>query len=238
MATHYNYTGGIVTDGLVLNLDATKRESYPGSGTTWYDLSGYGNHGTMSGAAVQDVGTAAQGIGFDGTNDKVTIPAAASLRPTTAITMEAWVYLNALPGSGWYTVMQAPQSNASHTNPYFDWAIYINYTGGLHARINGESDDLSTGTTSKVSTSTWTQVAITWTGGTNKYYIQGQLVQTKSITTTAIVYDNNTDVLLGVNASSTEDLNGNLTAVRLYNRVLSDAEIQQNYNALKGRYGL
>ena len=237
MATHYNYTGGIVTDGLVLNLDATKKESYPGSGTTWYDLSGNNNHGTLSGASVQDVGTSAQGIGFDGTNDKVTIPADPTLRPTTALTVEAWVYLNSLPAS-WYTIMQAPQSNSSHTANYFDWAIYINYTGGIHIRIDGESDNLGTGTTTKVQASTWTHVAITWTGGTNKYYIQGQLVQTKSISATTITYDNNTDVLLGVNASSTEDLNGNLTAVRLYNKVLTDLEILQNYNALKGRYGL
>ena len=152
--------------------------------------------------------------------------------------MEAWVYLNALPGSGWYTVIQAPQSNSAHTDPYFDWAIYINYTGGLHTRINGESDNLGTGTTAKVSANTWTQVAITWTGGTNKYYIQGELVQTKSISTTAITYDNNTDVLLGVNASSTEDLNGNIATAKIYNRVLSAEEIQQNYNALKGRFGL
>lgn len=237
MATHYNYTGGIVVDGLVLCLDAAKRDSYPSSGTTWYDLSGNNNHGTLSGASVQDVGTIAQGIGFDGTDDKVTIPADGTLRPTTALTMEVWVYLNSLPAS-WYTIIQAPQSNSAHTNPYFDWGLYIHATGGLHARIDGESDNLGTGTTTKVSAGTWTQVAITWTGGTNKYYIQGQLVQTKSITATSITYDNNTDVLLGLNASNSEDLNGNLSTVRLYNEALSDSQILQNYNALKGRFGL
>ena len=43
MSTRYNYTGGIVTNGLVLNLDAAKIDSYPGSGTTWYDISGNNN---------------------------------------------------------------------------------------------------------------------------------------------------------------------------------------------------
>tara|TARA_R110000803_G_scaffold197881_1_gene261514 strand:- start:906 stop:1619 length:714 start_codon:yes stop_codon:yes gene_type:complete len=237
MATHYNFTGNIVTDGLVLNLDATKKQSYPGSGNAWYDLSGNGNHGVLSGASVQDAGTAAQGIAFDGSDDKVTIPADSTLRPTTALTMEAWVYLNSYAAS-WYTVMQAPQSNSAHSTPYFDWGLYIHSTGGLHARIDGESDNLSAGTTTKVQTATWTQVAITWTGGTNEYYIQGQPVQTKSITTTSITYDNNTDVLLGINAGNTEDLNGNLTAVRLYSKALTASEILQNYNALKGRYGL
>jgi hypothetical protein len=48
MATNYNYFGGIVTNGLVLDLDAAKLASYPGTGTAWYDISGNNNNGTLT----------------------------------------------------------------------------------------------------------------------------------------------------------------------------------------------
>jgi hypothetical protein len=69
MAT--NYSPKIVTNGLVLSLDAADKNSYPGSGTTWYDLSGNGNNGTLSAATI---GTTAAGtMTFNGTNTTITI---------------------------------------------------------------------------------------------------------------------------------------------------------------------
>lgn len=226
----------IVTDGLELALDGLNTKSYPGSGTTWYDLSGNDNDGTLSGAAMQDNGTTARNIGFDGTNDKVTIPADASLRPASAFSVEAWVYIGSYPAS-WYSLIQAPQSNASHTNPYFDWAIYIRNDGGLHTRVDG-TDSLSTGTTTKVPTGQWSHIVITWTGGLVSYYLQGNLIQTHSIGVTSITYDNNTDVLIGVNASSTEDFNGNVGYAKFYSIRLTAAQVAQNFNANKQRFGL
>lgn len=230
----------LVTDGLVLALDGGSIKSYPGSGTTWFDLSGNANNGTLSGAAMQDNGTPGRNIGFDGTDDKVTINAAASLRPATAISMEAWLYMNTLPTSqGWYTIIQAPQSNASHLDPYFDWAIYINATGGLHTRINGvgNPNTVPNYTTTYLAAQKWNHVAITWTAGTVRYYINGALIQTAATTQNTIVYDNNTNVLIGLNASNGEDFNGNLAYVRVYNIALTDAQVLQNYQANKTRFG-
>jgi hypothetical protein len=74
MATRYNYTGGIVTDGLVLNLDAAKVDSYPGTGTTWRDLSGNNNNGTLTnGPTFSGIGKQAA-IVFDGVDDYAILP--------------------------------------------------------------------------------------------------------------------------------------------------------------------
>src|SRR6056300_55844 len=70
MATRYNYTGGIVTDGLVLHLDAAKRDSYPGSGTTWYDLSGNGAHSITQTTPTHTFDGKQSYFSFDGTDDQ------------------------------------------------------------------------------------------------------------------------------------------------------------------------
>lgn len=69
------YTGpNIVTDGLVLYLDAANTKSYPGSGTTWNDLSGNGNNGTLiNGYIFNSIGNG--NLVFDGSNDYVNINA-------------------------------------------------------------------------------------------------------------------------------------------------------------------
>jgi hypothetical protein len=74
MSTIYNYTGGLITEGLVLNLDAAKRDSYPGSGTLWKDLSGNGNNGTLTNGPTYTGVSKDASIIFDGVDDYVQIP--------------------------------------------------------------------------------------------------------------------------------------------------------------------
>ena len=62
---------------MVLYLDAKDSNSYPGNGNIWYDLSGYNNHGTISGATYNS--GEGGGISFDGSNDKIIIPHSLSL---------------------------------------------------------------------------------------------------------------------------------------------------------------
>ena len=73
MATRYNYTGQLITDGLVLNLDAAKRDSYPGSGTTWYDISGNGNNGTLTNGPTYTGVSKDAAIVFHGVDDYVIV---------------------------------------------------------------------------------------------------------------------------------------------------------------------
>ena len=224
----------IVTDGLVYAIDAGSTRSYAGSGTTATSLVG-----SISNTLNNGVGFSTDNGGtwtFDGTDDKITVANSSTMQPTSALTMEAWVRLDTMPSS-WYSVFQSPESNSGHTSPFFDWAIYVNYTGGLHTRINGISDGLSTGTTTKMQVNTWSQVVITWNGSLVSYYLSGVLIQTVSLSTT-ISYTNNTNKLIGTNASGSEAVDGKIPIVRFYNRAITAAEVLQNFNAQKSRFGL
>ena len=224
----------IVMDGLVFAVDAGSTRSYAGSGTAATSLVG-----SISSTLNNGVGFSTDNGGtwtFDGADDKITIANSSTMQPTSALTMEAWVRLDTMPSS-WCSVFQSPESNSAHTSPYFDWAIYINYTGGLHTRINGVSDGLSNGTTTKVQNNTWSQLVITWNGSLVSYYLSGVLIQTVSLSTT-ISYTNNTDKLIGTNASGSEAFDGKIPIVRFYNRAITAAEVTQNFNAQKSRFGL
>jgi hypothetical protein len=81
-----------ITNGLILNLDAANTKSYPGSGTTWTDLSQYKSNGTLTNGPTFS-STNGGGITFDGTNDFVLLTSgAALLTQTSNITMEIWFY--------------------------------------------------------------------------------------------------------------------------------------------------
>ena len=80
----------IVNDSLVLTLDAGNQNSYAGSGTNWYDLSGNGNNGTLTNGPTfnsSNIGS----IVFDGVDDYVNIPDNSSLNPTKNLTLSCWV---------------------------------------------------------------------------------------------------------------------------------------------------
>ena len=224
----------IVDDGLAFAVDAGSERCYPGSGTAATSLVG-----SISSTLNNGVGFSTDNGGtwdFDGTDEKITIANSSAMQPTSALAMEAWVRLDTMPSS-WYSVFQSPESNSSHVSTFFDWAIYINSTGGLHTRINGVSDGLGSGTTTKVQNNTWTHIVIAWNGSLVSYYLNGVLIQTKSLSTT-ISYTNNTDKLIGTNAGGTEDFDGKIPIVRFYNRAITAAEVTQNYNAQKSRFGL
>jgi hypothetical protein len=95
MAGRIAYYGGIVTNGLVLALDAAKKDSYPGSGTLWRDISGNGNNGTLTNGPTFNSGNGGS-IVFDGVNDYVQYET--SLDPYISgnrdFTIELWVYKN------------------------------------------------------------------------------------------------------------------------------------------------
>jgi hypothetical protein len=227
----------IVTSGMVLNLDAGFTGSYPKGNQQWYDISGSGNTGTLTNGPTFN-SLSGGSIVFDGTNDSVVIPYSTSLQPTTAITMEAWVYLNSAPSS-WYSVIQSPQQNGIHTPNYFDWAIYIKNDLGLHTRIDGVDAPIVQGsTTTKMMIQKWNQVAISWQNGVVYFFLNGQLIQTSYGAPSSITYDNNTNKLIGTNASGFEAFNGRISNVKLYGINLSPFGVYQNYNAQKSRFGI
>jgi hypothetical protein len=224
----------IITDGLVLALDAASSRSYPGTGTTWTDLSGNGNNGTLVNGVGYNSGNGGS-LTFDGVNDNVSILYNASLKPTTAITMEAFCYIQN-NSTTWASLIQYPFNSASHADPYFEWAIYLNMSSRvLHTRIDGEG---ASSPSNVWNFDVWTYVAITFENQSVKYYVNGSSVGSSSITKTSITYNADNPVYIGKTASGSEPFEGRLGNIKVYNRALTAEEITQNYNALKSRYGL
>lgn len=214
----------IVTNGLTINLDAANSSSYAGTGTSWYDTSGNGNNGTLTNGPAFS-GENGGMITFDGTNDHIVIP---SFSVSSSFTIEIWCYTTSLS------------------------TIYImagKYGGGAYdfwVGVYGSKFTLSISMPNKiepqtavVSTNTWYHVCAVYNASaiTASIYLNGVLGQTLSGSSAFQNPPGNYAVgAFGQNGSYYWP--GKIPLHRYYNRVLTAAEIAQNYNATKGRFGL
>jgi hypothetical protein len=223
-----SYNPSIVTNGLVLALDAGNTKSYPGSGNTWADLSGLGNTGTLVNSPTFN--SANNGFFQFVTDDQIVIPNNTALDTQTP-TVEVWVKTNATNQNGFWFEKGTVNSQYS----------LFQEGGSILWRMNiGGITNLTTTTATYMNTSNWYQVVGTYTSGTRRLYINGQLVnsdgQGGTIATSA--GGMSIGVYGGFNGSRGYYYDGNLSTCKVYNRALTAAEIQQNFNALRGRYGI
>ena len=242
MATRYNYTGGIVTDGLVLHLDAAKRDSYPGSGTTWYDLSGNGHHAVLeNGAAISDTGTKSQNILTDGSNDKITISNHSNLTPTTNFTVALWFYGNPNQGGRYGGLF-----NKDGNGDFGSWGIYgdinNNYVRFGYKATSGTQIECSNQTYTDIDNASWYNYCGTFDGTHLRLYRNGTEIATNlNVSATHNTPETNSyNVGLGYRPGSNNYLLSHNYAIAMFYRAktLTAAEVLQNYNAQKGRYGL
>jgi hypothetical protein len=240
MATNYNYFGNLVTSGLVLDLDAAKIDSYPGSGTTWRDISGNNLTGSLvNGPTFTGIGKQAA-IVFDGVDDYVIFN---SNKSTTNLTISAW-FKSSIIDSNWRKIVHFPYGNTAWIAPYFSYQI-ATHDNKLNVGFS-VTGDYTVGsvydTSFTPSTNTWYNVVGTFNSGIIKIYVNGVLKGTKDVTAygTSILYTSRTQALLGTDAEYFifESFAGSIGNTQIHNRTLSDLEITQNFNALRGRYGI
>jgi hypothetical protein len=249
MATRYNYTGGIVTNGLVLNLDAAKVDSYPGTGTTWRDLSGNNNNGTLTnGPTFSGIGKQAV-IVCDGTNDYIEVLDNASLDfGSGSFTVEYWFRKLAATAGGFDNIWGPNKWNTGAARGTNEWSLSIgNGTTGTGNQYGFGVESGSVGygisetTTTQLSLNTWYQLVGQRDGANFKTYLNGALtmnVTASGFTTSSII--NNVGRNLRINNSAVNSFYTNVdnANVKIYNRALSADEVSQNFNALRGRYGI
>jgi hypothetical protein len=224
----------VVENGLVLALDAANSKSYPGSGTTWTDLSGRGNTGTL----VNGVGYNSSNLGslsFDGVNDYVRIPYNSNLNPTN-ITVSAWIKRNQVVNFSHFIGL--PINNSTWNPPYMSYGVeYIGTTDTISFPLGFTDNTFAYTNASAYGNNRWFYFAATYDQSNVKVYIDGALITTRAETKT--LYNSTADFYLGaINTSSQYPLNGNIAQVSIYNRALTAQEIQQNFNATKLRFGL
>ena len=231
MATHYN--SKIITDGLILCLDAANSKSYPGSGTTWTDLSGNGNTGTL----VNGVGYSASNGGalsFDGSNDYVDCGDREIFKIPSQLTLEA--FFNISTYVNWSGIIGKSNSGKG---------VYMMHLSASAPRIRFSYNSVSPWTVNIVdgnyalTTNQWLHSVIVYDGSNVNFYINGSLDKTQNIG--SITFDTGAgySVTLGQDPpGSNEFFNGRISNAKIYNRALSAAEISQNFNALRGRFGI
>ena len=215
----------ISLDGLVLCLDAANPKSYPGSGTTWTDLSGNGNNGTLNGAGY-DNGSLGS-LSFDGSDDYIIINQTLS----TPFTITGFVR---------YTDQAKTLNTFINTSPHTVLGISLNRLGGgqLYVYIGNGSGWVSAPaiiSSTNMIVNQWYQVSFTSTGSGSTLYLNGNSVGTSIYSPSGwgSTYYLGTIIIAGG-----EYLKGNIATTQIYNRALTASEVKQNYNALKGRFGL
>jgi hypothetical protein len=223
----FNYSPKIVTDGLVLALDAANTKSYPGSGTKWNDLSRGGNNGTLiNGPTFNSVNGGS--IVFDGVDDRIEINDNNSIDIVDNLTIECWFYTIDYTNS--YSVnFIRKMSTISDANFNFYFAgTYTPKKIRVLATRNGVWGLVSP-TSVDLNLNQWYHVVWSYSNG-GLLYINGISQGTK--TGGGLLSINSDQIILG------NGLNGGISNFKMYNKALSPTEIQQNYNATKTRYGL
>src|SRR5439155_16725780 len=192
-----------------------------GSGTTVGDASGNNNTGTLSGATWTTAGRYGSALVFDGTTAKVTVPNAGSLGLTTGMTLEAWVYPTAAP-TGWRAVIDKTVDGyylMASSSPNDRPAV-----GGTWAA--GNQNVMAP---SGLAVNTWTHLAATFDGAMVRLYVNG--VQVTSQAQTAPLVATTGTLQIGADSYAGENLARRMEEVRIYNRALSGAEIQNDMNS-------
>ena len=237
----------VVTDGLVLYLDAGNPKSYPGSGNNWYDLTSNNNTGTLVNGPIYSNGN----LIFDGINEYATIPNQ-SVQLITVLTISVWV--KSMKNND--TLQQGIVSKANLYGIEYGWTLRKGY-GNSGVVGNDNKFYFSTGYTpyTRLDTSTYSNIEYTdnnWhyltgvstPGNINYLYVDG-IKQTAYRTSRLLdVTTNMQPITIGTcygdaptHVGMYQNLfSGSIGIIALYNRALTDEEILQNYNTTKSRY--
>jgi len=226
----------IVTDNLELCFDAANAKSYPGSGTTWTDISGKNHDGTLTNGPTFSSDNMGR-IVFDGTNDYVDITSLPVISDTSAMTMEAWVNVDNLDNL--FQVVGTWERTTRH----WQFSYSGNSSYNLNMSIAGSA--YSVGTTAAPATGVWQCVAVTFTGGGESSFHTGNTsiyvnAVSQSIQNTGSTGTSGNDSYIGTRQgfAASNFLDGSIALIRYYDKALTEAEIRQNFEAQKGRFGL
>jgi hypothetical protein len=242
---------GYTTSGLVLNLDAGNYASYPTTGTKCVDTSGNFNNGTLTNGPTWS-STSGGTFTFDGADDQINCGDVDVLGGATGATWEAWFKVNTINNSSyWKSIMTT--WNDGDTGPGHTWIFDTHYASwSFWVRFVGDTDSYPS-TNFEGGSSRNDFVANTWyhmvgvfdssqpNADKMKIYINGSYVSSYNTGNyTTIAYKTaNERLKIGVDRDVAAPFDGNIAITRLYrNKPLSASEVLQNYNALKGRFGL
>ena len=257
MATNYNPK--IVTDGLVLCLDAANTKSYPGSGTSVVDISRHGRDATLAnGAAINTGFDGVVSFVFDGTNDHATFSTSVNsvISQHKDCSFSVWVRIHDDADN---TIIAHPKLHGN--SPFILWYDFeqtgtVGNTGG--SDIGGGTDKVlsvmvtDSGSEFRFTTEDnvlqnmngllpWYNICVVLDPSNNKFYtyVNGKLKALFNSSSCDGIKSSSSNFDLGSGTlSGSSTLNGNIAQFSVYSKALSETEVIQNYNALKGRFGI
>lgn len=215
----------VVTNGLVLYLDAGNSSSYSGSGTAWSDLSDSGNDGTLTNGPTFDSNNSGA-IVFDGTNDYVDVSGSETL---TAATFLTWIRRSGEQTN--YAGILFSRSTVTSGMNFRGTSEEVGY----HWNNDQNTYNWSSGLT--VPNAEWCMIAVTVTSSIATAYLfrsAGTTSATNSVSHSSSTLDN---IKVGADQGSGRYFDGRISVAMLYDRALSQSELTSNYNAFKSRYG-
>lgn len=229
----------IVRDSLLYHVDASSPRSYPGTGTTWYDISGNGNDFTIYGNPTWD----SEGFQLDEVVDHMecdTIPTIG-----TSMSVEAWYQFHQTDAA-YGPIVTRWQTGANTNNEFFlgnnDGSPAPGYPSfGVDNTIG---TDTSADSLDITTTGVWYHQFGTWDGTYTRVYINGVLKDTSPVFTGTINEYTTQPVAIGAFGDQMESGSAlyeaaiKIRSSRMYSRALTGAEILQNFEAQRGRYGI
>ena len=237
----FNYSPKIVTNGLVLYLDAANTKSYVSGSTTWNDISRGGNTGTLTNGPTFS-STNGGSIVFDGVNDYV--DCGNILNPNlSSQTISVWCKNNTLG------IVEAIISKGNRTSATIGFSIFIDSTNSLIIRVNADGTTTQRASQSIpfINTTTYFNVTMVidrtlntvlgYYNGSNSSWSNGGGGPSSNSISGFNTINTTTSLTIG-QVESLNYLNGNISQVQIYNRALSSYEVLQNYNTTKSRFGL
>ena len=226
----FHYSPKIITDGLVLYLDAANTRSYPRTGTTWTDLSRGGNNGSLINGPIFNSANGGN-IVFDGVDDFINCTSANLTSLTTEATITIWLKCNSNSPTAFQTGIFGFTNGLFRS--HYVWTDGKAYFDTFRvARVDSITLSAIDRTTPHMLTIT-TKAGDLW-----KLYQNSTLVA--STTSESSVSINSLTQNLGSKNGAVDQywFNGSFFNIAIYNRALSATEIRQNYNATKTRFGL
>jgi len=222
----------IITDGLVLALDAGNTKSYPGSGTTWTDLSGNGNNGTLTNGPTYSSDDSGS-IVFDGVNDYVNL---GDLDLPAPFTLSIWFKGNTTQSKPYCGLL-----NKSSSGSFGAWGLYgdvnSSYVRFGFVNTSNSQTEISNTNFNDIKANTWVNYVGTYDFSNLRLYRNGIEIASAVETTTPTSTNDTASIGYRV-ALSGNTYAGLVSSVKIYNRALTASEIQQNFNALRGRFSI
>jgi hypothetical protein len=234
--TGSTFSNSIITDGLVVHLDAGNKNSYSGSGATWTDLSGNGYNATLNNSVGYTSNSGGM-LTFNGSNQSAQVNVNSFVRSNTSYTFSTFFYLTTSNGGAPFCLMTTP-NDSNNTDGFWQ---HLNLTNWLwrtedSSGENGGNAEAPTGFVS----STYYHLTVVITTNSIKFYRNGNLISIISTTFSwaNVRNDNTAYVFIGKGYEDDYYMTGNVGNFLMYNRVLNNAEIFANYYGQKSRFGL